>query len=210
MTPLRRLPESVTTDRMVLRLWQPGDGPVLVHVVGQSLDHLRPWMPWVAAEPVSVAEREQWIEGCRADWSSGGDATYGVFLRDDGRAIGGTGLHRRGAVDELEIGYWLHPAHTGHGLATELTAALTTVAFVEAGVARVVVQHDRANRRSAGVPRRLGFTETGERSRPVVAPGECGIVVTWTVDQHEWDTVAGRRRGTMGTWHSSPSSTDPT
>lgn len=193
-----------------MRLWEPDDGEALSRAIGESLDHLRPWMPWIAHEPQSPAQRADWISGCRRHWEEGLDATYGVFLTATGEVVGGTGLHRRGEADELDIGYWLHPAHTGHGLATELTAALTTAGLAEPGIVRVVVLHDRANVRSGAVPRRLGFTKVGEAPRAHTAPGETGIAVTWSVTAAEWDAVTGRRRGTMGSWPSSPSSTDPT
>lgn len=207
---MRRLPAEVRSQRLLMRLWRVGDGAALSAAIGESLEHLRPWMPWIGFEPQTVEQREAWIADCRRQWEDGADATFGVFLLSTGQVVGGTGLHRRGAPDQLDVGYWLHPAHTGKGLATEMTAALTGAALAEPGIARVVVLHDRANARSGGVPRRLGFTMEGESPRALTAPGESGIAVSWAVTAAEWDTGAGRRRGTMGTWPSSSSSTDPT
>jgi RimJ/RimL family protein N-acetyltransferase len=39
--------------------------------------------------------------------------------------IGSSGLMRRIGPGGLDIGYWLHPAWTGKGLATTAVAALT-------------------------------------------------------------------------------------
>jgi len=58
--------------------------------------------------------------------------------------------------DGLEIGYWVHAAHTRRGHASAAAAALTTVAFTLPGIEIVEIHHDRANLASEGVPRKLG------------------------------------------------------
>ena len=206
----RLLPARIESERLVMRLWHVDDAQRLVDAVGANLDHLRPWMPWIAFEPLSAEQRREWIAGVDRAWEAGGDAVYGMFLRSSGEIVGGTGLHRRGEPDELEIGYWLGSAATGLGLATESTAALTSAAFEHPGITRAIVRHDRANVRSAAVPTRLGFARVGEDPRSPEAPGEEGVAVTWAISSREWDTLGARWRGTMGEWHSSPSSTDPT
>jgi ribosomal-protein-serine acetyltransferase len=88
---------------------------------------------------------------------------------------------RRIGSGGLEIGYWLHPAYTGRGLATAATAALVGQAFALPGIDRVEIVHDQANTASGGIPRRLGFTEIQRRTRTQggLAPGEVGIEVVW-------------------------------
>ena len=50
-------------------------------------------------------------------WTSGSGYEYGIFL-PDGALVGGCGLHRRIGPSALEIGYWVHVAHTRRGIAT--------------------------------------------------------------------------------------------
>jgi ribosomal-protein-serine acetyltransferase len=88
---------------------------------------------------------------------------------------------RRIGPGGLEIGYWLHPAYTGRGLATAAVAALVGQAFALPDIDRVEIVHGAANTASGGVPRRLGFTVIQRRTRVhgAVAPGEVGIEVVW-------------------------------
>jgi RimJ/RimL family protein N-acetyltransferase len=90
-------------------------------------------------------------------------------------------MERNEVPDALEIGYWLHPAHTGHGYATTAAGLLVEEAFALPWVARVQIWHDAANAASAGVPRRLGFTEIARRTPPrePAFGGEVGIDVIW-------------------------------
>jgi len=177
------LPEVVTSPRLTLRVWRLEDAPALSRAVNESLEHLRPWMPW-AAEDAGVDHYEQFISERRAQWRDGGDATYGVFA--DGLVVGGTGLHRRRGPGVLEIGYWIHVDHVGRGYATELSTALTEAAFGVDGVQRVQIRHDRANVRSRAVPARLGFTMIDQQPGDQKTSGDEGVDCTWEVERDAW------------------------
>ena len=178
---MQRLPDRVESERLVLRRWQHDEAAVLHAAVAASIDHLRPWMPWVAFEPLTIAERVTLIEGWTREWEEGGDALYGVFL--DGAAIGNCGLHRRGAENELEIGYWIAATHTRRGYATELTSSLTDAALDIDGIDRVQVVTDEANTASAGVPDKLDFERERVELREPKAPGETGRMVIWVTSR---------------------------
>ncbi|HSM01628.1 MAG TPA: GNAT family N-acetyltransferase [Acidimicrobiia bacterium] len=186
-----RFPERIETERLVLRLWTEADVPGMIAAVAASLDHLRPWMPWVAGEPETVEQKTERVVRWRKAWGDGEDLTMGVFL--GGEPIGGTGLHSRVGEDALEIGYWIHADHTGKGYATELTRALTDVAFEIEGVERVEIHHDKANISSGRVPERLGFTLAEEKSRDPEAPGEMGVERIWVMTRAEWRRAHGQR-----------------
>jgi len=169
---------------MVLRLWGAEDVAAMAAAVSESLEHLRPWMPWAVEEPRTTESRRKLVADFERAWDAGGDAVYGAF--HDGVVVGGCGLHRRGGPSVLEIGYWVHVDHTGEGLATEMAAALTEAAFGTEGIERVEIHHDRANRASRAVAERLGFTFVGERPDAVAAPGEEGVDCTWAMTRDEW------------------------
>lgn len=182
-----RLPDHVVTERLVLRQWTAADEPGLSAAIAASLEHLRPWMPWAAGEPVPAPDRIRWIEQCHRTWAEGGDVVLGMFLAD-GTVIGGTGLHRRAGPDTLEIGYWVHVDHTNQGYATEASHALTDVAFTLPGIEVVELLHDRDNARSRRVPEKLGFRCRGEVADDgrAPAPEGDGVHVSWTVTKADW------------------------
>jgi RimJ/RimL family protein N-acetyltransferase len=167
-----------------LRAWRPGDVDVLAEAVTRNIEHLRPWMEWIAHEPLSRAARLALIEGWARQREAGGDVVYGVLR--DGQVVGGTGLHRRPGPHGLEIGYWIDEGHTGQGIATEVARALTTAALALDGIHFVEIHHDRGNVASGRIPRRLGFTFIGEAPSEVTAPGQEGVDCTWRVTADEW------------------------
>ncbi len=183
------LPELVETPRLTLRLWAARDAPALHAAVVTSIEHLRPWIPWIGHEPLTIADREALITEWRHAWLDGGDAIYGVFARggeDDGEVVGGTGLHRRIGAGGLEIGYWIHVDHVGQGYATELALALTGAGLAVPGVHRIEIHHDQANVISGRVPQRLGYTFVAATDRERVAPAESGVSWTWRMTAADW------------------------
>lgn len=141
----------------MIRCYQPVDAPLLKEAVDSSLEHLRPWMPWASQEPQTLAEKVELLRLFRGQFDRGEDYVYGVFVADESRLIGGTGLHPRGGAGSLEIGYFVRADSLRRGIATEIAAVLTRVAFEVCRVERVDIQIDPENERSAGVPRKLGF-----------------------------------------------------
>ncbi|MFD9359138.1 GNAT family N-acetyltransferase [Streptomyces sp. NPDC060031] len=101
--------------------------------------------------------------------------------------IGACQLFRRDDSPEngREIGYWLHPAATGCGVATRAARALVDQAFRLPGVDYVEVVHDPANRASGAVPARLGFTEHLRRPAERVAPAATGEEQVWRLSIHQ-------------------------
>lgn len=185
MTDVRQLPDRVVgPNGVVVRRWVPDDAPALVTAVTESAEHLRPWMPWIAQEPMSVDQRVQLIEDWNRDWAAGGDVVMGIFLGD--QVAGGSGLHRRLGPNGLEIGYWIHIDFTRRGLATLASALLTNAAFELPGIDLVQITHDKANLASGGVPRKLGFRLVDEKPDPVDAPGEVGISCCWQITRDLW------------------------
>jgi RimJ/RimL family protein N-acetyltransferase len=185
-----RLPERLEDpDGLVLRRWVVADAEALGRAVAESADHLRPWMGWIAGEPLLLERRRELIDEWERDWSEGGDVVLGVFM--DGRVAGGCGLHHRIGAGGLEIGYWIHPAFLRRGLATRVVKLLTEAAFAVPGVSRVEIHHDKANQASSGVPRKLGFEWLDEAPDEPEAPAEVGIECRWRMEKEAW--LARRR-----------------
>lgn len=169
---------------LVLRRWTPDDAEALSAAILDSVHHLRPWMPWAAAEPITLAERRELIAGWTASWLAGTDFTYGMWVDD--AVVGGCGLHARVATGGLEIGYWVHAGRLRRGYATAAAAGLTGAAFATPEIAFVEIRHDKANVPSGRVPAALGFTRIGEEPRPPEAPYDTGTSVRWRMRRETW------------------------
>jgi ribosomal-protein-serine acetyltransferase len=169
--------DILTRGGVTLRRWRPPDADAVLDLVMASMEHLSPWMPWVAGYDRAAAVG--YLTRCQTDWDA--DAAYNYAIQAGGVLAGSCSLMRRGGPGRAEIGYWLHPARVRQGTATAAAALLVEQAFALPGVDRVEIVHDKANARSEAVPRRLGFTRIMERTPPQepVTAGEVGVDVVW-------------------------------
>ena len=157
--------ERIETERLVLRRPQPGDGPTLNAAVCESLDELRPWMPWAQAAP-TPEESEIQCRRMHARFASREDLVMFIFERatdgGEGMLLGGSGLHRIDwTVPRFEIGYWRRTGQGGRGVITEAVRALSRSAFDRLVARRVEIRMNADNDRSARVAERAGFTLEG-------------------------------------------------
>ena len=171
--------EKVALEGFVLRRYQSDDAPALAVAVSESLEHLRPWMPWIALEPTTLNEREKLIAQWDRDWIAGTQYSFGMFC--EARVVGGAGLMARIAKGGFEIGYWVHPKFARRGFATDAAEALTTLAFSLPGTTHVEIHHDRENPIS-GRKDSASRWSVNEPSRPRhQARVECTASGGWTV-----------------------------
>ena len=154
-------PYRIETDRLVIRCYEPRDAPLLKEAIDLSVEHLRPWMPWIRFEPQTVEEKVELLRDFRGQFDLGQNFAYGIFNREETKQLGGSGLHPRGGDGALEIGYWVAADAVGQGIATEQTAVLTRAGFEICGLERIDIQVEPENDRSLAIPRKLGFTQEG-------------------------------------------------
>ena len=183
---MRRDPPSRVEldDDTYLRLLTVDDAERIADAVAESIDHLRPWMPWATEESTDPMFQRARLRRLAEMQQRGEEWDFGLFGADDTTLRGTFGLMTRRGPGTLEIGYWLHAGHTNQGHTTRAVAALTDIALKTEGVERVLIYCDEANERSAAVPRRLGFTLTRIATRAAEAPAETGREMVWTCERN--------------------------
>lgn len=172
---LIQVPERLLTERLVIAAPRAGLGQALNAAVCESLNELKPWMPWAQTVP-SIEESEAVMRNLQAKFILRSDLTYQFYLRlpgseQAGRLLGGTGLHRFDwAVRRFEIGYWIRTSAQGQGYVSEAVQALARMAFDELRARRVEIRMDERNLRSRAVAERCGFEFEGVLRRDALSP----------------------------------------
>ncbi|TBL70439.1 GNAT family N-acetyltransferase [Paenibacillus thalictri] len=158
---LLSIPECFESERLLLRapLW--GDGKALYEAVTESIEQLRPWMPWAEHLP-TVDESESNVRRARLNFLERKDLRLHLIHKETGRFVGCSGLHRMNWQSrKFEIGYWVSTSFSQQGYITEAVSAITEYAKTELQAARIEIRCDARNLRSARVAERLGFTLEG-------------------------------------------------
>ena len=155
-------PDAFESERLLIRSPMPGDGPALNEAVVESLDSLRPWMPWAQTAPTVEASEENVRKG-RVRFLERSDLWLLLFLKGTNTMVGGSGLHRMDwDVPKFEIGYWCRSRFEGQGYITEAVRGITAFAFSTLGAQRVMIRMDKRNVRSRAVAERVGYVLEGE------------------------------------------------
>jgi RimJ/RimL family protein N-acetyltransferase len=199
--------------RATVRAYGKGDGPALFSAVDADRASLLPWMAWVRTEHQDVDESIHFVETRRRVEAERGctNFTLGVFDRDTGEVVGGTGLHDiRPGTAQAEVGWWIRGARSGQGLATEvagahISAALRPQSAGGWGLRRIVVEVHEPNVASLRVCEKLGLRQESRMRAdrylgPVGVDGARGWYDSrgFAVLADEWDFDLNRAKPGIG------------
>ena len=168
-------PGSVAAGDVTLRRFVVGDAAALARAIEDSVDHLRPFMPFASLDPPGAGFRRAWIDRVNRFFDEGTSFAYAICK--DANIIGGASIDPKGET-VASIGYWIHVRHTGNGYATMAARALIDCA-IAAGCDTVLLRHDQANHTSAAIARRLGFSFLRLEAHRIDAPGQTGTSMVW-------------------------------
>jgi RimJ/RimL family protein N-acetyltransferase len=158
---LLRIPESFESNRLLIRAPQWDDGQMVNEAIKESIEELRPWMPWAQQIP-TLEESEIISRQGRVHYLERSDLRLYLIDKITGQFIGSSGLHRIDwDVRKFEIGYWVNTRFSGQGYVTEAVEAITSFAINELQANRIEIRCDSRNLRSARIAERLGFTKEG-------------------------------------------------
>lgn len=174
------LPPKIPLDNgTLLRFFTESDAEAVARAVDESLEHLKPWMPWADTQSADAEFQRERLRKLPPSAARGEEWQYGLFPDDGSSVLGSFGLMTRRGPGTIEIGYWLHVDAIGHGYATRAVAALTDLALGLPHVQRVLIYCDEANAPSAAIPQRLGYILQRIGRRAPEAPGETGREMVW-------------------------------
>ncbi|WP_291041664.1 GNAT family N-acetyltransferase [Herbiconiux sp.] len=148
----------LTTDRLLLRPHRLGDAADWYDL--QSEPSVSQFLPWPERDrKASFRHLRDRTRHTRL-WQA--DDFLALAVEREGHVIGDVSLHLRTVAREtreVEIGWVMHPSHSGRGIATEAAEGILGFAFETVGARTVTAVTDARNTRSVALAKRLGFTE---------------------------------------------------
>jgi RimJ/RimL family protein N-acetyltransferase len=160
------LPTELTTARLLLRCYRPGDGAMYWQMLRANREHLYEFLPPNLLALSNEEEAEVVIRRLTADWQLRQLFIFGVWEKASGSYAGETYLANADwHVPCIELGYFLVKAFTGKGIATEMARATIAFAFEQLRVARVELHCAATNEASMKVAERCGFRLEGQQRR---------------------------------------------
>lgn len=171
------IPETLDAGPITLQRWTVERIDDLDRAIVESLTELNPFMPWATLDHDPEATTG-FIVRSHDEWDAGENFNY-AMLTPAGDVVGGCGLMTRLGPGVYEIGYWVHSAYAGKGLATAAVLALKQAGLAQPGIDRVEIHHDVENPASGRVAAKAGFHQVGRVEVEKKAPGESGTGLVW-------------------------------
>ena len=111
---------EIKTKRTILRRFKEDDLDDIALVMAHP-----DVMKFSLSGPYSKEQSEKFIHGCLSNYEKRGVGLYAVVYRGNQKVIGYCGFYFQNidGVEEVEIGYRLHPDYWNKGLATETSKA---------------------------------------------------------------------------------------
>jgi RimJ/RimL family protein N-acetyltransferase len=172
----------VETDRLLLRPWREDDGVELQRLFSDAAVRGGRRLP-----PDRIARM---AEGSLRQWRVNGFGPWAAIDRTTGSWIGRVGLDELddwSGADRIEVGFELHAAWWGRGLATEAARASLAFGFEQHGLDRIISVTAAAHTAARRVMEKAGLAYRGTRywMNPEVP------VVWYAIDRTAWQ--AGQR-----------------
>lgn len=182
VVPLRRLIAAAPGLR--LEALEAAHAAELFALIAANRAFLKRWLPWVEATRAQQ-DTETFIARAEEEFSRREAMHYAIRA---GKALcGAIGCHK---IDwptaSTTIGYWLAEDRQGQGLMTQAARSLVDYAFRGLGLQRASIHCASANKKSRGVPERLGFTNTGVVKGLGFASGEGADEVVYVMTAERW------------------------
>ncbi|WP_377889949.1 GNAT family N-acetyltransferase [Alkalihalobacillus sp. R86527] len=149
---------ELETERLMLRMPEPGDGKVINKAIHSSMEELAPWVGFARKNP-TVEDTEINVREAHIKFLKREGLRFLIFEKETGEYVGTTGLHNLDwDVPKSEIGYWINTKYSGKGYMMEAVGRLTEFAEKELNMKRLEIQCDVGNKKSRAVPERLDYT----------------------------------------------------
>lgn len=185
-TPWLDVP-TIRSTRVRLRAFADADADTITEACADT--EAQRWLASLP-RPYTRDDALAYIHACPEEAASGREIRWAATAPDGGPALGSFSLRITGPRrDQGVIGYVVHPAARGKGLATAATRLIVRHAFIPAsdgglGLRRLAIEHADGNEGSRKVIERCGFRHIGVERAALELPDG-----TW-VDHHRYDLLA--------------------
>jgi ribosomal-protein-serine acetyltransferase len=146
-------------DEVSLKLIELKDAERIFELTDQNRGHLREWLPWLDTT-TKVDDTIGFIQMCLQGHADNKSMNWVILYK--GEIVGTAGFNVTNWSNKTAtIGYWLAAGYQGNGIMTKTARALTDYAISELKLNRVEIRAALENRKSRGIPERLGFVNEG-------------------------------------------------
>jgi len=153
---LPKLRPQITTARLLLRPFALSDEAALFAAINASSEALLRWMIWFH-DGYQISETRDFIQRGLDQWQRGEEFPLGIFDRQTGALLGGTGINTLDRLNRrANLGYWVRSDVARRGIATEAARALAPAVLEDLPLERLEIVAAVTNVASQRVAEKAG------------------------------------------------------
>ncbi len=169
--------ETIRTERLILRPFCLTDAPQVKALAGDRRIYE---MTLLIPHPYEDGMAESWIATHQTCFYEGGGAVFAICLQT-GEVIGAIELHRVGAYNRAELGYWIGTEYWNRGYCTEAAKAIVEYGFKVLWCHKISATHFVENPASGRVMEKIGMSPEGVLRDEVLKEGKYITVVRYAI-----------------------------
>ncbi|NKE04196.1 GNAT family N-acetyltransferase [Mesobacillus selenatarsenatis] len=147
-------------EQLSLKLAEVNDADRVFELTEKSRDYLKEWLPWLDFT-TKVEDTKEFLKGTMKGYADNNSMTTVILY--EGEIVGTAGFNSiNWSSKTAYIGYWIGHEYQGKGIMTKVARALTEYAFDHLKLNKVEIRAAADNKKSRGIPERLGFVEEGK------------------------------------------------
>ena len=156
--------------------------PEIFRLIDKDRDHLRVWLPWVDSTTTAEDTRKNIYDRIEGFKKMEQASFYGTLNGEFVASVGFISLTDNAG----EIGYWLLSKYGGKGLMTLFVKACIEYGFKKLKLNKIVIKCAEENTKSAAIPKRLGFTQSGRNETKRNRNGREQGTLIFTLERNDW------------------------
>ena len=172
-------------EDLALKLIELRDAERVFELTNNSRAYLREWLSWLDFT-TKMEDSQAFIKNSLKSFPENKSLSTVILFK--GEIVGVAGFNEMNWSNKTAyIGYWLGEEYQGNGIMTKVARALTDYAFDELNLDKVEIRVATENRKSRGIPEKLGFVKEGSIRQAEWLYDHYVDHVVYGVLAEEWD-----------------------
>lgn len=169
---LLEIPESFETERLLVSIYEQGDGEEFYQFLQANYNHLQEELSETRTLQ-TIEDAEAYIRCKKVAWLSRERLVPKIVEKATGRMIGQLWIEPKWERMIFEIGYCIEEKSQGNGYITEAVKKIIEFLFIELKANKLEIHTKVTNSKSIGVAERCGFVKEAQlRERGRTNEGE--------------------------------------
>lgn len=174
-------------DQLSLKQAEVNDAERLFELTESGREYMKEWLPWLDFT-VTVDDTREFVKGTMLGYAENRSLTTVIIY--EGEIVGTAGFNSINWSNKTAyIGYWLGHEYQGKGIMTRVAKGLTDYAFHHLKLNKVEIRAAEENKKSRGIPERLGFVKEGRIRHAEWLYDHFVDHIVYGVLADEWDTI---------------------